>query len=369
MSHSREKHPDPAPAGTPLPRGPVIDLRSDTVTRPGEEMRRSMAEAEVGDDVYGEDPTVNLLQEELAGMLGKEAALFMASGTMSNQVAINTHTRPGDEVICHRWAHVFNFEGGTAPAMSGVGFNLLDGPLGLITADQVEEAVRPDSIHYPTTALISIENTHNKAGGTVFPLGEVRKIRKAADRHGLPMHLDGARLFNASVATRIDVRLWAEPFDSISICLSKGLGAPAGSVLVGSREFIRMALQVRKRFGGAMRQVGVLAAAGRYALQHNIGRLAEDHARARRLAEGLDAMQGCSVDMEAVQTNIVFVDTSGTGLSETEVSRALKARGVLINPMGRDTLRAVTHLDVDDEGIETALDAFSRMVEDAGAAG
>ena len=369
MSRSDKKQPDPAPSGTPVPEGPVTDLRSDTVTRPDEGMRQAMAEAQVGDDVYGEDPTVNLLQEELAEMLGKEAALYMASGTMSNQVAINTHTRPGDEVICHRWSHVFNFEGGTAPAMSGVGFNLLDGSRGLITAEQVEDAVRPDSIHFPTTALISVENTHNKAGGTVFPLGEMRKIRKVADRHALPMHLDGARLFNAAVATRIDVALWAEPFDSISICLSKGLGAPVGSVLVGSKEFIGRALQVRKRFGGAMRQVGVLAAAGRYALTHNVERLAEDHTRARRLAEGLEATEGYAVDMEAVQTNIVFIDTAASGFSETQVSRALRAQGVLINPMGRDTLRAVTHRDVDDEGIERALEAFSRVGEYAGAAG
>lgn len=368
MSRLDKKQPDPAPAGAPLPEGPITDLRSDTVTRPGEAMRQEMAAADVGDDVYGEDPTVNLLQEELAGMLGKEAALFMASGTMSNQVAINTHTRPGDELICHRWSHVFNFEGGAAPAMSGVGFNLLDGPMGRITAEQVEETIRPDSIHYPTTRLICIENTHNKAGGTIFPLGEMRRIRKVAESNGLPMHLDGARLFNAAVATRIDVALWAEPFESISICLSKGLGAPAGSVLVGSRDFIQRATQVRKRFGGAMRQIGLLAAAGRYALAHHIERLSEDHVRARRLAEGLDALDAYSVDMEAVQTNIVFIDTSGTGLSEAEVSTALRGRGVLVNPMGRDMLRAVTHLDVDDDDIDRALEAFARIAGSGGEA-
>jgi threonine aldolase len=219
-----------------------IDLRSDTVTIPGEEMRSAMAVAEVGDDVYGEDPTVNRLQTELAERLGKEAGLFMASGTMSNHVALNTHTNPGEEVICHRWSHIFNFEGGAGPAMSGVGFNLLDGEYGVITAEQVESVVRPDSIHYPTTGLISLENTHNKAGGTIFPLEEIRRIREIADRYALPMHLDGARIFNAVVATGIDPQQWAEPFDTISTCLSKGLGAPVGSVLLGSKDFIGRSL-------------------------------------------------------------------------------------------------------------------------------
>ena len=325
---------------------PAIDLRSDTVTRPTDAMRRAMAEAPVGDDVYGEDPTANRLQAMLAERLGKEAALFMASGTMSNQVAVKTHTQPGDEVICHRWSHAYNFEGGTAPAMSGVGFYPIDGEHGVITAEQVAAAVRPDAVHYPVSALIALENTHNKAGGTIFPLGEMRQIRKVADHHGLPMHLDGARLFNAAVASGIEVDQWAGPFDSISICLSKGLGAPVGSVLVGSRSFIERALRVRKRFGGAMRQVGILAAAGIWALEHNVQRLAEDHRNARRLAEGLMGIDGFEVDLATVQTNIVMIATTGTGLAENEVRDRLASAGVLVHTFGPGYLRAVNHLDV-----------------------
>lgn len=336
-----------------------IDLRSDTVTKPSDAMRQAMLSAEVGDDVYGEDPTVNRLQEELAARLGKEAGLFMASGTMSNQVAINTHTHHGQEVICHRWNHIFNFEGGTAPAMSGVGFNLLDGEYGTITAEQVEDTIRPVSYHYPQTALIGIENTHNKAGGTIFPLEEIQKIRTVTEAHGLPMHLDGARLFNAVVATGIDPADWAAAFDTVSICLSKGLGAPVGSVLIGSRDFIDQALWVRKRFGGAMRQAGILAAAGLYALEHNIDRLTEDHTNARHLAESVNTMDGLDVDLKAVQTNILMINTAGSGLNEEEVRVRLAEEGVLVHSFGRDFLRAVTHLNVSAEDITRAIEGFS----------
>ena len=344
----------------------AIDLRSDTVTRPGEEMRRAMAEAEVGDDVYGEDPTINRLQSTLAERLGKEAALWMASGTMSNQVAVNAWTSPGGEVICHRWSHVFNFEGGTAPAVSGVGFNLQDGPYGAVTAEQVAEALRPVSIHYPQTQLISLENTHNKAGGTIFPYEEIARIRSVADERDLPMHLDGARLFNAVVASGIEASAWAADFDSISICLSKGLGAPVGSVLVGSRDIIDRALWVRKRFGGAMRQAGILAAAGLWALEHNVERLAEDHAHARRLAEAVNDMPGFSVDLTSVQSNILMIDTSGTGLSEEEVRARLADEGVLLNTFGHDRLRAVTHLDVDSADIDETVTVFARIAGELG---
>jgi len=342
----------------------VIDLRSDTVTQPSEPMRQAMSVAEVGDDVYGEDPTVNRLQEYLADRLGKEAGLFMASGTMSNQVAINSHTHHGQEVICHRWNHVFNFEGGTAPAFSGVGFNLLDGEYGTITAKQVEEAIRPVSYHYPQTALISLENTHNKAGGTIFPLEEIVKIREVAEAHGLPMHLDGARLFNAVVATGIDPSEWAGHFDTVSICLSKGLGAPVGSVLLGSREFIDRAVWVRKRFGGAMRQAGVLAAAGLYALEQNVERLAEDHGNARRLAESVNAIIGLDVDLRAVQTNIFMINTFRSGLSEEEVHLKLADKGILMHPFGRDHIRVVTHLNVSAEDISRVIEEFEKVAED-----
>jgi threonine aldolase len=324
-------------------------------------MRRAMAAAEVGDDVYGEDPTVNRLQEVLAGRLGKEAALWMASGTMSNQVAVNTWTSPGGEVICHRWSHVFNFEGGTAPAMSGVGFNLQDGQYGTITADQVTEAIRPVSIHYPQTQLISLENTHNKAGGTIFPRDEIARIRAVAVASEIPMHLDGARLFNAAIASGIEPRDWASDFDSVSICLSKGLGAPVGSVLVGSRDFIDRTLWVRKRFGGAMRQAGILAAAGLWALENNVERLADDHANARRLAEAVNELPGFSVDIASVQTNILMIDTSGTGAGEEEVQTRLADEGVLMHTFGRDRLRAVTHLDVDAADIDETIAVFERI--------
>ncbi|MFC1628037.1 threonine aldolase family protein [Gemmatimonadota bacterium] len=346
-----------------------IDLRSDTVTRPSDAMRQAMFTAEVGDDVYGEDPTVNRLQDELADRLGKEAGLYMASGTMSNQVAINAHTHHGQEVICHRWNHVFNFEGGTAPAFSGVGFNLLDGEYGTITAEQIEETIRPVSYHYPQTALICLENTHNKAGGTIFPLEEIQKIHMIAETHGLPMHLDGARLFNAVVATGIGSADWAEPFDTISICLSKGLGAPVGSVLVGSRDFIDRAVWVRKRFGGAMRQAGILAAAGLYALENNIDRLAEDHANAHHLAESVNALDGLVIDINAVQTNILMINTSGTGLSEEEVRVRLEEVGVLVHTFGRDHLRAVTHLNVTAEDISRAIKGFEKVTADIRSAG
>lgn len=339
-----------------------IDLRSDTVTQPSEEMRRAMAAAEVGDDVYGEDPTVNRLQAVLAERLGKEAGLFMASGTMSNQVSVNTHTHHGQEVICHRWSHVFNFEGGSASAMSGVGFNLQDGEYGVITAEQVEDVMRPVSIHYPQTALISLENTHNKAGGTVFPLDEIRRIREVALSHGIPMHLDGARLFNAVVATGIEPHVWAESFESVSICLSKGLGAPVGSVLIGSKDFIDRALWVRKRFGGAMRQAGILAAAGLYALEKNVERLADDHANARHLAEGVNTIEGFSVDLNAVHTNIFMVNTAGSGLTEEEVRVRLAEQGTLVHTFGKNHLRVVTHLNVSADDMEEALRAFEQVV-------
>jgi threonine aldolase len=343
----------------------LIDLRSDTVTRPTDEMRKAIADAEVGDDVYGEDPSINRLEAMLAEMLGNEAGLFMASGTMSNHVGINTHTHHGEEIICHRWSHCFNFEGGAGPAMSGVGFNLLDGDNGVITAEQVEAAIRPNSVHYSQTALIEIENTHNKAGGTVFPLAEIQHIRKVADAHGVPMHLDGARLFNAVVASGIEVEKWADPFESVSICLSKGLGAPVGSVLVGSHDFIDRARRVRKRFGGGMRQGGILAAAGIFALENNIDRLVEDHQNARRLAEAVNEIDGFSVDLSTVQTNIVMVNVTRTGLSEIEVTDRLNDAGVFVNPFGPGNIRVVTHLDVTSEQIEESIKTFERILDRA----
>jgi len=340
----------------------TVDLRSDTVTKPTAGMREAMARAEVGDDVFGEDPTVNRLQETVAELLGKEAALFVPSGTMSNQIAIKCHTQPGDEVILERDSHSFHYEGGGPALLSGVQLHPLPGERGVITAAQVAAAVRPGDHHYPRSRLVCLENTHNRAGGTIFPLEAIGEIRQVADRHGLRMHLDGARLWNAAVATGISEREFAAPFDSVSVCLSKGLGAPVGSLLVGSREFIHLAHRYRKVFGGGMREVGILAAAGLYALAHHRQRLADDHRRARRLAEALAELPGASVDLESVQTNMVFVDVGPSGMEAAEVVAKVREQGVLCLALGPSVIRLVTHLDVDDEGVERAIVAFANIL-------
>ncbi len=336
----------------------VIDLRSDTVTKPTPAMRRAMAGAEVGDDVFGEDPTVNELQRRIAELTGKEAALFVASGTMSNQLAVYAHTQPGDEVICEYGCHIFNYEGGAPAQLSGVQLHPLRGERGVFTAEQVEQVIRPADHHYPRTALIEVENTHNRAGGAVFPLREIKKLRALADAHGLRMHLDGARLWNAAVATGISIQEWCEPFDSVSLCFSKGLGAPVGSVLAGSADIIMRAHRRRKAVGGGMRQAGILAAAALYALDHHVERLAEDHRRARELAEFL-ARLGASVDMEATQTNIVIADFNR---SAKELCEKLAAAGVLALPVAATRIRFVTHLDIDDQALAEAKEIIARKL-------
>ncbi|MCR4437694.1 MAG: low-specificity L-threonine aldolase [bacterium] len=341
----------------------VVDLRSDTVTKPTPGMREAMARAEVGDDVFGEDPTVNRLQEVVAELLGKEAALFVPSGTMSNQIAIKCHTQPGDEVILEADSHSFHYEGGGPAMLSGVQLHPIPGVRGVISAAQVAGAVRPGDHHYPCSRLVCIENTHNRAGGTIFPLRTIREIREVADRSGLRMHLDGARLWNAAVASGIKEREFAAPFDSVSVCLSKGLGAPVGSLIVGSRELIELAHRYRKVFGGGMRQVGIMAAAGLYALAHHRERLADDHRRARRLAEALAEMPGAAVDLASVQTNMVFVDVGASGLSAAEVVVKVREHGVLCLALGPSVIRLVTHLDVDDEGIDLAIAAFKAVLK------
>ena len=285
----------------------VIDLRSDTVTKPSTGMRKAMAEAEVGDDVFGEDPTVNLLQDKVAELLGKEAALFVASGTMANQVTIKTHTQPGDEVVLEADSHVCHYESAAPAVLSGIQMRMLPGRHGVITAEQIEPAIRSADVHYPRTSLVWIESTHNRAGGTVFPLDEIKRIGKLCRDRKLKLHMDGARLMNASVASGISPRDFASPLDSTSICLSKGLGCPVGSVLAGNLDFIDRARRFRKMLGGGMRQVGIIAAAGLYALEHNVDRLAEDHANARRLAEAVAELPGLKVDLATVQTNIVII--------------------------------------------------------------
>ncbi len=340
----------------------VIDLRSDTVTRPSPAMRQVMAAAEVGDDVFGEDPTVNRLQEQLAELLGKEAALFVPSGTMGNEIAVKCHTRPGDEVVCEAGCHVYNFESGAAPFLSGVQFRPIAGQRGVITVEQVEEAINPPPDHFPRTSLITVENTHNSAGGTIFPVAELERIYFLAKKRNLKLHLDGARIWNAAIAAGVSVKEYARHCDSISVCFSKGLGAPVGSAVAGSKEFITEAHRLRKLFGGGMRQVGILAAAAIYALDHNLERLQEDHRHARWLAEALAEMPGIKLDLESVQTNIVIFDIAETGRPAAEVVQKLKKNGVLVVPFGNARIRAVTHLDVSAQDIQRAVEVFKKVI-------
>ncbi len=336
----------------------IVDLRSDTVTRPTPGMLRAMSEAPVGDDVFGDDPSVNRLQDRSAELLGKEAALFVPSGTMANQVAIRAHTEPGDEIIVESGAHIFLYEGGGFAALSGVSARCVDGARGILDPGDVAAAIRPPGglSHFPNTKLIALEDTANRGGGTVYPRDVVAGIRAVADEHGLALHLDGARMFNAAVAAGLSAEEVARPFDTISFCLSKGLGCPVGSLLVGSRAFVDRAHRFRKMFGGGMRQAGFLAAAGLYALDHHVDRLAEDHARARRLADALVA-SGRFTPSAPVETNMAYVDTAGP--AQDVVERAAE-QGVLTHATGPNTIRVVAHLDVDDAGIDRAIDAMIR---------
>jgi threonine aldolase len=333
----------------------IIDLRSDTVTRPTPGMLDAMMSAPLGDDVWGDDPTVNALQAETARLLGKQSGLFFPSGTMANQVAVKTHIAPGDEVILDRESHIFRYEVGAAAVVSGAQFNPLDGDGGALTAVQVETAVRPEDIHQPVSRLLCLENTHNRAGGTVFPLAELKKISALCRERAIALHLDGARLWNASVATGVSLKGYAKHFDSVMLCFSKGLGCPVGSILVGSIDFIGRARRNRKMFGGGMRQAGILAGAGQYALKHNIKRLSQDHARAKRLAEAIAKIPALDIDLASVQTNIVVFDISRTGMNAGQAMEKCAARGLWLVSFGPTRLRAVTHLDVGDDGIERAV--------------
>lgn len=331
----------------------TIDLRSDTVTRPTSPMREVMAQAEVGDDVYGEDPSVNLLQERIARLLGKEAALFVPSGTMANQLAIRAQTRHGDVVLAGEHAHVLLYESGAAAALSGVQISSL-GVGGFFDGDDVRVALHPRDHHYAPTTLVAVENTHTVSGGRVFALERIRGVAQAARECGLRLHLDGARLWNAVVATGIPAATWAEPFDSVSCCLSKGLGAPVGSVVSSSAEIVDRMHRFRKMLGGGMRQAGILAAAGLYALDHHVTRLAEDHAHARRLSAGLREL-GLKVRGEP-DTNMVLFEFDDFG----HFAHATRSRKLLIDPIAPGTLRAVTHLDVDRADVD---DALARIAE------
>jgi threonine aldolase len=321
-------------------------------------MRRFMCEAEVGDEQQREDPTVNLLQEMIADLLGKESALFLPSGTMCNQIAFAVHCRAGDEILLQELAHPLLYEAGGAAAMIGAVFRPLGAPNGFFTAEQVRRSIRPPVHYMPRTRAISIEQTSASLGGVCWPLEQVRDVCTAAHADGLVAHMDGARLFNAAVATGTAVRAFAAPLDSVWVDLSKGLGAPVGAVLAGSRDFIERAWVFKQRFGGAMRQAGIIAAAGVYALRHHVDRLAEDHQRARELAHGLGQIRGITLDPGSVETNIVLFDVGDTGLSgESFAARTLASHGVRFSVLGPATVRAVTHLDIPPRGIEQALDA------------
>lgn len=341
----------------------VIDLRSDTVTKPTPAMRKAMAQADVGDDVYGEDPTVNKLQDAVAALLGKKAALFVPSGTMANQLAIRVHTQPGQEVIAESKAHIVRYEQGAAAALSGVQLHCIPGERGLMGAEQVEAAIRPADPHIVRTALICIENTHNAGGGTIYPLSTIERIRAVAAGRRIPMHLDGARLFNAVTATTLPAASYAQHFETVSLCLSKGLGAPAGSLLVSNDlALIERARRFRRMYGGAMRQAGVLAAAGLYALDHHVARLKTDHDNAKRLARRLQQIPGVTISPQHVETNIIIFDIAGR-LAPAALVAALKQEGVLINAVGGMSFRAVTHLDVSTEAIDHAAEIFARVLK------
>jgi threonine aldolase len=327
----------------------IIDLRSDTVTRPTAGMKEAMFSAAVGDDVFGEDPTVNALEEKVAKLFGKEAAIFCPSGTMTNQIAIRLHTRIQTEVICHKYSHIYLYEGGGIMSNSLASVNLLDGNLGKITADQIKAAINPDDVHAPETTLVSLENTMNKGGGSIYTLDEVKPIKEVCKANGLKLHLDGARLFNALAETGENPADWGAQFDTISICLSKGLGCPVGSLLLGSKTEIKRARKVRKVWGGGMRQAGFLAAAGVYALDNHVLRLKEDHARARSLGEILLKLSFVS-DVYPVTTNIVIARLEG--MSPENFMKKLSDQQIKSVKFGPDLVRFVTHLDFDDEQSE-----------------
>ncbi|HJM66116.1 MAG TPA: GntG family PLP-dependent aldolase [Candidatus Thalassarchaeaceae archaeon] len=338
-----------------------VDLRSDTVTQPTDAMRKSMASAPVGDDVLGDDQTVIELQNRLAEMLGKEAALFVPSGTMSNAIAIRTHTNPGDEIVTESTSHIYVYEGGGYAALSGCSVALVPGKLGIMTPEDVAKAIRKaeGSLgHFPNGSLVCVENTSNRGGGTCYPQETLDAIAKIAHDNDCAAHMDGARLFNAVIATGTDPARIVRDYDSVSICLSKGLGAPVGSVLVGSSDFIALAHRWRKMFGGGMRQAGVIAAAGLHALDFHIERMAEDHVLARKLAEAIDNMDGFEVDLSTVESNMVYISTESPA---SNVIQSLADNGIDALDLGPNMIRLVTHLHITEEDINRTITAFASM--------
>lgn len=334
----------------------MIELRSDTFTKPTKPMLEAMMAAEVGDDVFGDDPTVNLLEEKMAAIFGMGAAVFCPSGTMANQIGIRVHTQPQDEVICDKNSHVYLYEGGGMASNSGVSPALLDGDRGRITAAQVEVTIKPDDVHAPVSRLVSLENTMNKGGGSIYSFAEIEKIKELCDSKGLALHLDGARLYNALVESEETPAQFGKVFDTISICLSKGLGAPIGSILLGSKTSIKKARRVRKVFGGGMRQAGYLAAAGLFALDNNVERLKEDHQRAKDLGDALQKVSFVSKVMP-VDTNIVIFSVDDT----PKRLRQLEEHGVLAVPFGGDQIRFVTHLDFTDDMLSQTVKIINEM--------
>jgi threonine aldolase len=344
----------------------MIDLRSDTVTRPSQEMRAVMASAPVGDDVYGEDPTINALEERIASMFGVEAALFTPTGSLANQLAIRQLVKPGEELITETFSHIVRAELGAGAVFSGISTRTWFSPRGLLRAQDPMAISYPDAGPYQvSTTAIAIENTHNFGGGTVQPLEEIQKLREATSKVGIALHLDGARLWNAHIATGISLKDYAKNFDTISICLSKGLGAPAGSLMLSTKERVASARIWRKRYGSGMRQIGILGAAGNFALDHNIDRLSEDHNHAHSLAVAAHSVSPIFVNPDHVDTNIVAIDLTGVKLSAAELSVQLKGAGILASAMGVNVLRLVTHLDISTEDISKVNEVLSKLLQRA----
>ena len=339
----------------------MIDLFSDTLTKPSKEMRRAMVEAEVGDEQRREDPSTNKLQSMVADMLGKETAVFLPSGAMCNAVAIKTHTQPGDAILCDKLAHIYRSEFGSHALLSGVTTEGIDGERGRFTAKQVEQTLANYGAYGPIPRLLCVEQTHNFGAGAIWPLDQINDVCRVAHERGLKTHMDGARLFNASVASGVSPRDYAEPFDSVWVDLSKGLGCPVGAVLAGSKEFIDRAWRWKHAFGGAMRQSGILAAAGVYALQHNINRLADDHANATLLAEGLSSIKGIRLNPGMPDTNIIFFDTTDAGIAPKDFVAKLLSIGVRTGFISR-RVRVVTHLDISRDDIRRALDIIQKAL-------
>lgn len=342
----------------------MIDLRSDTITKPTQAMREAMYHAEVGDDVYKEDPTVNKLEEIAAEMLGKEAALFVTSGTQGNQVAVLAHAKPGDEIILEADSHIFYYEAAAASALAGVQTRTIQGSRGKMPVEQIKKAIRGKDIHLPKTALIALENTHNRAGGAILPPSYMKEVYQLAQEKQIPVHLDGARLFNASVALQTDVRELTQYVDTVQICLSKGLSAPMGSILAGKRDWIEEARKWRKRLGGGMRQAGLMAAPGIVALTSMVDRLAEDHDRAKKLAVGLAEIDGIHINTHEVETNIVLADIEQLGITADDFLIKLNDYKVYASAFGEYLIRLTTHREIDDQNINDTVEIFSKIVKE-----